>query len=43
MNQQGLSLLDRGGRDCRASMTLQEERAGVAVRVPAEKLRGAVD
>jgi 3-hydroxyisobutyrate dehydrogenase len=32
-----------GGRDCRAAMTLQEERAGVAVRVPAEKLRGALD
>ena len=30
-------------RDCRAAMTLQEERAGVAVRVPAEKLRGALD
>ena len=32
-----------GGRDCRAAMTLQEERAGVTVRVPAEKLKGAVD
>ncbi|HTN27288.1 MAG TPA: NAD-binding protein, partial [Burkholderiales bacterium] len=32
-----------GGRDCRAAMTLQEERAGVTVRVPPEKLRGAVD
>jgi len=32
-----------GGRDCRAAMTLQEERAGVTVRVPAEKLRGALD
>jgi 3-hydroxyisobutyrate dehydrogenase len=32
-----------GGRDCRAAMTLQEERAGVAVRVPAEKLRGALE
>src|SRR4029079_14674960 len=30
-----------GGRDCRAAMTLQEERAGVTVRVPPEKLRGA--
>jgi 3-hydroxyisobutyrate dehydrogenase len=30
-------------RDCRAAMTLQEERAGVTVRVPAEKLRGALD
>jgi hypothetical protein len=24
-------------------MTLQEERAGVTVRVPAEKLKGALD
>ncbi len=32
-----------GGRDCRAAMTLQEERAGVTVRVPPEKLRGALD
>lgn len=32
-----------GGRDCRAAMTLQEERAGVTVRVPAQKLRGALD
>ena len=32
-----------GGRDCRAAMTLQEERAGVSVRVPAEKLKGALD
>jgi 3-hydroxyisobutyrate dehydrogenase len=32
-----------GGRDCRAAMTLQEERAGVTVRVPAEKLKGALD
>jgi 3-hydroxyisobutyrate dehydrogenase len=31
------------GRDCRAAMTLQEERAGVTVRVPADKLRGALD
>ena len=27
-------------RDCRASMILQEERAGVSVRVPPEKLKG---
>ena len=32
-----------GGRDCRAAMTLQEERAGVTVRVPAEQLKGALD
>jgi 3-hydroxyisobutyrate dehydrogenase-like beta-hydroxyacid dehydrogenase len=32
-----------GGRDCRAAMTLQEERAGVSVRVPVEKLKGALD
>src|SRR5688572_10843905 len=32
-----------GGRDCRAAMTLQEERAGVTVRVPADKLKSAVD
>jgi len=32
-----------GGRDCRAAMTLQEERAGVTVRVPVERLKGAVD
>jgi 3-hydroxyisobutyrate dehydrogenase len=32
-----------GARDCRAAMTLQEERAGVTVRVPAEKLKGALD
>ena len=32
-----------GGRDCRAAMTLQEERAGVTVRVPADKLKGALD
>ena len=32
-----------GGRDCRAAMTLQEERAGVTVRVPAEKLKGALE
>jgi 3-hydroxyisobutyrate dehydrogenase len=28
-----------GERDCRAAMLLQEERAGVSVRVPPEKLR----
>jgi 3-hydroxyisobutyrate dehydrogenase len=32
-----------GGRDCRVAMTLQEERAGVAVRVPPAQLRGALD
>jgi 3-hydroxyisobutyrate dehydrogenase len=32
-----------GGRDCRAAMTLQEERAGVEVRVPPEKLSGIND
>ncbi len=32
-----------GERDSRVVMTLQEERAGVTVRVPAEKLRGALD
>jgi 3-hydroxyisobutyrate dehydrogenase len=30
-------------RDCRVAMTLQEERAGVSTRVPAEKLRGVLD
>lgn len=30
-------------RDCRVAMTLQEERAGVSVRVPPEKLAGALD
>jgi 3-hydroxyisobutyrate dehydrogenase len=30
-------------RDCRVAMTLQEERAGVSVRVPAERLTGALD
>jgi len=30
-------------RDSRIFMTLQEERAGVSVRVPAEKLKGALD
>jgi 3-hydroxyisobutyrate dehydrogenase len=29
-----------GERDCRASMLLQEERAGVSVHVPPEKLKG---
>lgn len=32
-----------GGRDSRVAMTLQEERAGVTVRVPPEKLRGLTD
>jgi 3-hydroxyisobutyrate dehydrogenase len=32
-----------GGRDSRISMTLQEERAGVSVRVPPERLQGALD
>jgi 3-hydroxyisobutyrate dehydrogenase len=31
------------GRDCRVTMTLQEERAGVAPRVPAEELRDIVN
>ena len=30
-------------RDCRIAMTLQEERAGVSVRLPPEKLKGALD
>jgi 3-hydroxyisobutyrate dehydrogenase len=30
-------------RDCRVAMTLQEERADVSVRVPAEQLRGVRD
>jgi 3-hydroxyisobutyrate dehydrogenase len=30
-------------RDSRVAMTLQEERAGVSVRVPAEKLQGVLD
>ena len=30
-------------RDCRVAMTLQEERAAVSVRVPAEKLQGILD
>jgi 3-hydroxyisobutyrate dehydrogenase len=32
-----------GGRDCRAAMTLQEERAGVTVRIAPERLREALD
>ena len=32
-----------GGRDCRVAMTLQEERAGVSVRVAPERLQGALD
>ena len=32
-----------GGRDCRVAMALQEERAGVSVRVAPEALRGALD
>jgi 3-hydroxyisobutyrate dehydrogenase len=32
-----------GERDCRVAMTLQEERAGVSVRVPPERLAGALD
>lgn len=31
------------GRDSRISMTLQEERAGVSVRVPPEQLKGVLD
>ena len=31
-----------GGRDCRVAMTLQEERAGVSVRVPAERLQNVL-
>jgi len=30
-------------RDCRVAMTLQEERAGVSVRVPAQQLQGILD
>ena len=30
-------------RDCRVTMTLQEERAGVSVRVPPERLQGVLD
>ena len=30
-------------RDCRVAMTLQEERAGVSVRVPKERLAGETD
>jgi hypothetical protein len=29
-------------RDCRVAMTLQEERAGVSVKVPDERLRDAL-
>jgi 3-hydroxyisobutyrate dehydrogenase len=32
-----------GERDCRVAMLLQEERAGVSARVPAERLREALD
>lgn len=32
-----------GGRDCRAAMTLQEERAGVSVRVPPDRLKESLD
>lgn len=32
-----------GERDCRVAMALQEERAGVNVHVPPEKLRGALE
>jgi 3-hydroxyisobutyrate dehydrogenase len=32
-----------GARDCRVAMTLQEERAGVTVRVPPEQLNSALD
>jgi 3-hydroxyisobutyrate dehydrogenase len=37
--------IERGwiDRDFRVAMTLQEERAGVTTRVPAEKLRGALE
>jgi 3-hydroxyisobutyrate dehydrogenase len=37
--------IERGwaGRDCRVAMTLQEERAGVSVRVPADELAKALD
>jgi 3-hydroxyisobutyrate dehydrogenase len=30
-------------RDCRVAMTLQEERAGVSVRVPRERLANLSD
>jgi 3-hydroxyisobutyrate dehydrogenase len=30
-------------RDCRVAMTLQEERAGVSVRVPRERLENLPD
>ncbi len=32
-----------GERDCRVTMTLQEERAGVSVRVAPERLQGVLD
>jgi 3-hydroxyisobutyrate dehydrogenase len=32
-----------GERDCRVAMRLQEERAGISVRVPPERLSGALD
>ena len=37
--------MDRGWgeRDARVAMVLQEERAGVSVRVAPEELRGALD
>jgi len=37
--------IERGwtGRDCRVAMTLQEERAGVSVRVPPDELSRALD
>jgi 3-hydroxyisobutyrate dehydrogenase len=40
-----VACIERGWaeRDCRVAMTLQEERAGVSVRVPAEKLQGILD
>jgi hypothetical protein len=31
-----------GERDCRAAMSLQEERAGVAARVAPERLKDAL-
>lgn len=40
-----VACIERGWaeRDCRVAMTLQEERAGVSVRVPAEKLQSILD
>ena len=32
-----------GNRDCRVAMTLQEERAAVSVKVPRDRLAGALD